>query len=357
MSKIAKAVQGFLKSMDWKWEELEPTRYRVIVPGGTAQWVWTALWKEDDSYFAGYSLSPVDVPADRRSAAAEYLMRANYTLRVGNFEMEYADGQVAFKTSMIMEGLRPTAGLIRRLAFANFRTMGQYLPGLLEVAYGNAQPQAAIEKVERPREQGSKTEAEDEGDAPQGQQGDSLTSAAGTATARRESRTIAAPRRPIISRARRISQFVRYLKLMDERAHAEGGGSCFLIISQPEDAWKRDNPDDKPRLVQFCFQEKWFAIDVPSTNIDPAEAERIVRQRRGFYREAERPGVGVTTSVNDLVQFDPIGKKYIYGDEREAAEDAAYVLYDVCGLSPDAELLVKASAFDGPTWEKNKPLE
>ena len=109
-------------------------------------------------------------------------------------------------------------------------------------------------------------------------------------------------------------------------------------------------------MVQFCFEKKWFAIDVPSTNLCPEDAEKIVAERRGFYREAERSDAGVSTDVNDLVRFDPVGKKYIYGDEREAAEDAAYVLYDVWGLAPAATLLVTPSAFDGPSWEDRTPL-
>ena len=88
----------------------------------------------------------------------------------------------------------------------------------------------------------------------------------------------------------------------------------------------------------------------------PEEAEKILRKRRGFYREAANPETGATKNVNDLVQFDPIGRKYIFGDEREAAEDAAYVFYDVWGLEPDAELLVTASSFEGPSWEKDVVL-
>ena len=65
----------------------------------------------------------------------------------------------------------------------------------------------------------------------------------------------------------------------------------------------------------------------------------------------------MTTDVNDLVQYDPVGKKYIYGDEREAAEDAAYIFYNVWGLAPETELLVTASAFGGLAWEKGAPLE
>jgi hypothetical protein len=165
MSKMAKAVQEFLKSMEWGWQEMAPTRYRVIVTGRTAQWVWVAHWEEDDSFFASYSVSPIDVPARLRPAAAEYLTRANYNLRLGNFEMDYSDGQVCLKTSMVMSGVRPTVDMVKRLAFANFSTMDQYLPGLMSVIYGKARPKAAIEEAERPGRRGSAAD-EQEGEAP-----------------------------------------------------------------------------------------------------------------------------------------------------------------------------------------------
>jgi len=353
MSKIAKAVQGFLKSMEWQWQELEANRYRAIVPGTNAQWVWVARWLEDDSFFGGYSYSPVDVPAKRRQAAAEYLTRANFNLRVGNFEMDFDDGQVCFKTSMILEGVRPTAALIREVSFANFRIMDQYLPGLLSVIYGKAQPKAAIEEAERPKEEKPQEEDEDE-EEPQGPEQDAA------AAAGRNGRAILTPRKRRVSRATRVAQFAQYLKLMNTRTHDEAQSSCFMVIAQPFDP-EAPGPDEAPhggpKTVQFCFEDKWFAVDINNTCVAPEDAERILKERRGFYREAETPDVGVTTEVNDLVEFDPIGRKYIYGDEEEAAQDAAYVLYDVWGLDPQAELLVTASAFDGPSWEKDTPLK
>jgi hypothetical protein len=365
MSKVAKAVRGFLKSMDWRWQERTPTRYEVIVPGAAGQWLWLAQWEEDDSFFAGHSIIPVSVPARRRPAAAEYLTRANYNMRVGNFEMDYADGQVCFRTSMFLCGLRPTAELIRRTAFANFSSMDRYLPGLLAVIYGKATPKAAIRKAERPRE--AKASKDDDAGDDQGGQDDQED------RTRADSRVgkciaiiggvkpvVARPRKLLVSRERRTAQFERYLKLMEGRAHGEGQPSCFMSFARPLDSRipgpRGDRPQNPP-MVQFCFKKKWFAIDVPNTNICPADAVRVVQERRGFYREAERPDAGVTTDVSDLVTFDPIGKKYIYGDEREAAEDAAYLFYDVWGLRPDAELMVKASSFDGPSWEKDVPLE
>jgi hypothetical protein len=359
MSKVAKAVQGFLKSMEWGWQEMGPTRYRVVVTGRTAQWVWVAHWEEDDSLFATYSVSPIDVPAKQRPAAAEYLMRANYNLRLGNFEMDYSDGQVCLKTSMVMSGVRPTVDLVKRLAFASFSTMDQYLPGLMSVIYGKARPKAAIEEAERPEKEEPE---EDDGqeDAPQGQESESETPAQGAVLAGRRGQLVAQTRRPMVARAKRTAQFVRYLHLMDKRVHGEAEGSCFLVFSRPFDPTvpgANQDPSTSPRMVQFRFDGKWFAIDIPSTNLCPDEAERILKERRGFYREAEHPEVGVTTNVNDLVRFDPIGKKYIYGDEREAAQDAAYVFYDVWGLTPDTEMLVTAAAFNGPSWEKDVPLE
>jgi len=368
MSKVAKAVRGFLKSMNWQWHEMAPTRYEVVVPGNTGQWLWLAQWEEDDSFFAGHSIVPVSVPAKRRPVAAEYLTRANYNMRVGNFEMDYTDGQVCFRTSMFLCGAGPKVELIRRMAFANFSAMDQYLPGLLAVTYGKATPKAAIKKAEQPREARAgkdDDDADDQGgqddqeDGPRARRDDS-GAAGGRGGASRKGQLVARRRRSLVSRAGRIAQFERYLRLMESRAHGEGQPSCFMSFARPLGSPvpgpKNDRPQSPP-MVQLCFKKKWFAIDVPNTNIRPADAERVVQERRGFYREVERPDAGVTTDVSDLVTFDPIGKKYIYGDEREAAEDAAYLFFDVWGLRTDAELLVTASSFDGPTWERDVPLE
>ncbi|MCE5280350.1 MAG: hypothetical protein ABFD92_07910 [Planctomycetaceae bacterium] len=57
------------------------------------------------------------------------------------------------------------------------------------------------------------------------------------------------------------------------------------------------------------------------------------------------------------MEFDPLGRKYIYGDEQEAAEDAAWLLYDLFALSADAEIRVTAASFEGNYhYEKDKRL-
>lgn len=79
---------------------------------------------------------------------AEYLTRANYGLVLGNFEMDFRDGEVRYKTSIDVEGAEIVPGLIRNLVYANVITMDRYLPGLLSVIYGNLTPHEAITQVE-----------------------------------------------------------------------------------------------------------------------------------------------------------------------------------------------------------------
>jgi hypothetical protein len=336
MSKVTKAVQGFLRLMEWRWQEMEPTRYRVIVPGNTARWVWMAHWEEDDSFFASYSFSPANVPAKHRPAAAEYLMWANYNLRLGNFEMDYSDGQVCFKTSMIMNGIRPTPDLVKQVAFANFSTMDQYLPGLMSVIYGNERPKDVIRRIE----QANRSQEQPEPDQSE--------SAEGSGCAKPPKRVLD----PAAERNRRVDQIAQHLKLMQERRQAEAKGSCFLICDAKNDMDEaRLSERGTTSTVQFCFKDKWFAMDIPNAHLQPADARKILR-RRGFYREADRPDVALSNK-QQVVDFDPIGKKYIYGDEREAAEDAAYVLFDVWRLPVDAGLLVSAFSSEGSNWEKD----
>ena len=44
-------------------------------------------------------------PEEMRVPMAEFLTRANYGLRIGNFEMDFEDGEVRYKSSVDFEGI------------------------------------------------------------------------------------------------------------------------------------------------------------------------------------------------------------------------------------------------------------
>lgn len=95
-----------------------------------------------------HSVSPTHIPAKGRGAVAEYLTRANYGLVLGNFEMDWNDGEVRYKTSFRWKdaGLNPQT--IHGLVYVNCAMMDRYYPGLMSVLYGGATPEQAIRNVE-----------------------------------------------------------------------------------------------------------------------------------------------------------------------------------------------------------------
>ena len=85
----------------------------------------------DLSQFLFYVIAPVKAPEEVRAAVAEYITRANYGLRIGNFEMDYTDGEVRYKSSLDFEGGGTYGTLIKNTIYPAVQTMDFYLPGLL----------------------------------------------------------------------------------------------------------------------------------------------------------------------------------------------------------------------------------
>jgi hypothetical protein len=120
---------------------------RMGMNGKNGKWVSYAQAREEMDQFAFYSIAPVNTPEDRRAAMAEFLARINYGLVIGNFEMDYRDGEVRYKTSIDVEGDRLTPALVRNLVFLNLQMMDRCLPGLMGVSYGGLTPEQAALQI------------------------------------------------------------------------------------------------------------------------------------------------------------------------------------------------------------------
>jgi hypothetical protein len=139
----------YLEEDGWHPQRVEErTIYRVGYSGenGMQQCFAQVLVEMEQLLF--YAFSPIKVPEDRRAAAAEFLTRANYGLRIGNFEMDYKDGEVRYKSSVDFEGVAVTHALVRNAIYPAVRTMDDYMSGLLAVAFGGQDPEEAIAEIE-----------------------------------------------------------------------------------------------------------------------------------------------------------------------------------------------------------------
>jgi len=142
-------VESFLQADDWHYSRVEDTTILSMgFRGNNGTWTCYARTREQEERFIFYSVLSTNVPEHMRLAAAEYLTRANYGMLIGNFELDFSDGEVRYKTSIDVEGGTLTHKMIENMIYVNVLTMDRYLPGLNRVVYGNVSPQLAIAEVE-----------------------------------------------------------------------------------------------------------------------------------------------------------------------------------------------------------------
>jgi hypothetical protein len=148
---ILETVIQFFTEDDWTFTKLQgQSVLQVVCQGENGRWNCYAQAREDQEQFVFYSIYPDIAPEDKRLAMAEFFTRANYGLIIGNFEMDFEDGEIRYKTSIDVEGDLLTTDLIKQLVYANIMMMDHYLPGIQAVMDGTMSPVEAIAHIENP---------------------------------------------------------------------------------------------------------------------------------------------------------------------------------------------------------------
>ncbi|MEQ9237054.1 YbjN domain-containing protein [Coleofasciculus sp. E2-BRE-01] len=141
---------NFFKQDDWSFYQIKGQPVlQMGFQGKNGQFTCYARARENEQQFVFYSICPVTVPKSKRRALGEFIARANYGMIIGNFELDFAEGEVAYKTSIDVEGSTLTFPQMKRLVDTNVTMMDQYLPGIKAVIQGDASPEEAIAQIEK----------------------------------------------------------------------------------------------------------------------------------------------------------------------------------------------------------------
>jgi hypothetical protein len=114
---------------------------------GDAASYFTAARVEHD-LFQVACFSPLRIPEGSRRDIAEAIVRANYGLRVGKFELDLDDGELFFQVSQILDGDVVGAAVIDRMIGTAVNMIDTYLPAFMSVVYGNEEAGEAVRWVE-----------------------------------------------------------------------------------------------------------------------------------------------------------------------------------------------------------------
>jgi hypothetical protein len=149
MGRILEIVGRFLEEDDWPFNLIEGRAvYKTGFEGKNGQFTCYAQERTEQQQFVFYAIFPVRAPDNRLADVAEFITRANYGMIIGNFELDYSDGEIRYKTSVDIEDVEVVEPLIRHLIYANVLTMDKYFPGLMRVIYGGISAASAVEEIE-----------------------------------------------------------------------------------------------------------------------------------------------------------------------------------------------------------------
>ena len=111
-----------------------------------------------DVFFNVYSdklilhmILPLRAEESERAKVAEFLLRANYGLKVGGFDFDFDDGEISYRTSIYCgsdEFVAPTYEQIDFALVIGMIMVEKYGNALVKVMFGVLEPDDAIESVE-----------------------------------------------------------------------------------------------------------------------------------------------------------------------------------------------------------------
>ena len=147
---IVEVAREFFDSQDWPFVQLEDELFQLAFAGENGRWRCYTRIRQAEDQLLFYSICPLAVPDDRRAAIAEFLTNVNYGAVIGNFELDWSDGEIRYKTSIDVEGDRLSVPLMENLVYANVMMMDRYLPGIVAVIEAEISVDEAIARIEEP---------------------------------------------------------------------------------------------------------------------------------------------------------------------------------------------------------------
>jgi len=141
----------FFTEDDWRYDRIEGKPFlKMGFKGESGSWRCFAQAREEQKQFVFYSVLDVNVPEDKRAAMAEFITRANYNLILGNFEMDFDDGEIRYKTCIDFkcEDARVTTGILKNAVYMNVIMTDKYFSGVMSVIYAGVKAKDAVDKCE-----------------------------------------------------------------------------------------------------------------------------------------------------------------------------------------------------------------
>lgn len=145
MGQLFDELVAFFRKMGWPVNQVpDHPILSFTYEGGTGTWVFVASVAEETRIVTMFSRAPVACPPERMPAMCEFIVRANYGMTHGNFDMDHADGEIRYRTGVDLAGYAMNHDNLVAMARYNLASMDVYLPAIQAVIQGTHTPEAAV---------------------------------------------------------------------------------------------------------------------------------------------------------------------------------------------------------------------
>ena len=154
---IADAINSFLTEDDWHFsfdDQYGLFKFGLNLKGRIKKVSYIVDVKDDE--YVVYAISPIgaDEKDEKMMAVmAEFICRANYGLKNGNFELDMRDGEIRYKSFVDCEGLTPTTEMVRNSIHCPAAMFDRYGDGIVDIIFGNSTAKEAVAKCEKSPEE------------------------------------------------------------------------------------------------------------------------------------------------------------------------------------------------------------
>ena len=149
---IADAINTFLDEDDWNFSFDEKTglfKFSLSIRSKLKKINYIIDVKEDE--YIVYAISPIgadDEDKEMMARMAEFVCRANYGLKNGNFELDMRDGEVRFKCFVDCEGALPSKDIIHNSIYCPAAMFRRYGDGIVNIIFSNTTAKEAVDQCE-----------------------------------------------------------------------------------------------------------------------------------------------------------------------------------------------------------------
>ena len=147
-------VASYLDANDWRYSSDAERHYYSMscrIKEATIRVVIDVFETEEWRRIMTFSIYPIFVPENRRLSVLEALNRINHSLVYGNFEMDMADGEIRFRTTVESEA-DIQESMIERVLNGNLSLSDKHFGALMAVTFGSVESEGVKELASRPED-------------------------------------------------------------------------------------------------------------------------------------------------------------------------------------------------------------